>query len=48
MSRRDIGRANIPTLQNLLKNQVILWLNCANCDHEAKGRPAGYRSTRLG
>jgi hypothetical protein len=24
MSRRDIDRANIPTPQNLLKNQVIL------------------------
>jgi hypothetical protein len=36
MNRRDIDRTKIPTPHNLLKNQVIFWLNCANCDHEAK------------
>jgi hypothetical protein len=48
MSRRDIDRANIPTPQNLLKNQVILWLNCANCDHEAKADLAAIVQRGLG
>jgi hypothetical protein len=48
MSRRDIDRANIPTPQNLLKNQVILWLNCANGDHEAKADPAAIDQRGLG
>lgn len=36
MSRRPQPGTIPATADNLLKNEAVLWLVCANCDHEAK------------
>jgi hypothetical protein len=48
MGRHLTDRANLATVNNVLKAQAILWLMCGNCDHEAKADLAGILRRGLG